>query len=63
MSVDKVNENRETRLDITWDKLIYDSEVEIESCKDKISKLRKSIEFFKKQESMGIPFPRLSNKT
>jgi hypothetical protein len=55
----KVNSDR----DVTWHKLIEDSEYEIEACKDKISKLRKSIDFFKKQSSLGIDFPRLQNKT
>lgn len=67
MSIDIVKKNHQdsvTRnIDITWKKLINDSETEIKTCKDKISKLRKSIGFFKKQDSLGIEFPRLNDKT
>ena len=67
MRVDKVNENTDksvhTDVDITWTRLISDSESEIAACKDKISKLRKSIGFFKKQSELGMQFPRLGDKT
>jgi len=67
MRVDKVKENQQAEttigVDITWNKLIFDAEREIDSCKDKISKLRKSLTFFKKQKSLGLEFPRLGNKT
>jgi hypothetical protein len=67
MPLDKVKENDaisiEDGLDITWNRLIKDAESEIKNCKDKISKLRKSIGFFKKQESLGLSFPSLKEKT
>jgi len=67
MSTDNCKEKDEIQksspVDITWSKLIVDAEHEIDACKDKISKLRKSIGFFRKQESLGLEFPRLGNKT
>jgi hypothetical protein len=67
MEQDKVNEKTGKLVvkeqDITWDKLVRDSEYEISFCKEKISKLRKSIGFFKKQAALGIQFPRLHDKT
>jgi hypothetical protein len=50
MSTHKVNE-------ITWSTLIKDSETAIQTCRDKIKELRKSIVFFKKQQDAGNPFP------
>jgi hypothetical protein len=66
MRVDKVNQNHETRtastVDITWTKLIDDAECEIDLCQDRISKLRKSIRFFEKQESLGLGFPDITKR-
>ena len=45
------------REDITWDILIRDSEIEIAACQRKITELRKSIRFFRKQAEMGMKFP------
>lgn len=67
MALDKVNkienESETTEQDITWEKLIFDSEAKVKSCKEKIASLRKSIIFFKKQASIGNEFPRLHKKT
>lgn len=61
MSVDKTQEkianDVRSNLDINWQSLIIDSESEIAACKDRISRLRKSIVFFKRQEADGVPFP------
>jgi len=43
--------------DITWSDAIERSEIEIRVCQDRIKILRKSLYFFKKQESLGVPFP------
>jgi predicted nucleic acid-binding Zn-ribbon protein len=67
MSVDKINKKIEvgqtTGVDITWERLIDDSQNEIDACKERITKLHKSIDFFMKQASLGIRFPRLDHKT
>lgn len=42
---------------ISWDVLIADSEAAIQAYTHKISQLRKSIRFFKKQKQAGSPFP------
>jgi hypothetical protein len=61
MSVDncQVKSSTEIRsnVDITWNRLISDSEKEILACKDKVKNLRKAIKFFKSQEEYGVPFP------
>ncbi|MGA8090095.1 MAG: hypothetical protein WCA10_22685 [Terracidiphilus sp.] len=66
MRVDNVNPIREidasSSVDITWNRVISDAECEIKTYKDKINKLRKSINFFKKQQSLGLEFPRLRDK-
>ena len=41
----------------SWNELITDSEAKIKTCQSQIDALSKSIVFFKKQESLGIPFP------
>ncbi len=50
-------------VDITWRKLIIDSENEILSCQDRIHKLRKAIRFFTHQERSGVDFPSGKKKT
>ena len=66
MRLDKVNDKRqdstEKNVDITWKKLIDDSAREIEVCRDKISRLRKSIVFFSNQDAQGVPFPALGKE-
>jgi len=57
MSTDNVNNKKQKQQDITWDALVRESEVRIQAYRRQISDLRKSIIFFKKQESLGIPFP------
>ena len=59
----EIHKEQSIEQDVTWTKLIHDSEAEIEACKDRISRLRKSIVFFTKQDELGIRFPRLSDKT
>ena len=56
MSRDNVNDEQSTK-DITWETLIAASESQIDACREKISILRKSLNFFKKQASIGAPFP------
>jgi len=57
MSTDNVNVEEKGKTDTTWSELIEGSELEIRACREKINALRKSIIFFKKQQSMGVPFP------
>jgi hypothetical protein len=57
MSIDIVNAKGLTKKDITWDSLVSDSESQIKVYRQKIEELRKSIKFFKKKASLGVPFP------
>jgi hypothetical protein len=56
MSTHKVN-------DSSWETLIADSEMAIETYRDKIASLRKSLVFFKKQRETGAPFPLKSEES
>jgi hypothetical protein len=50
MSTHKVNDG-------TWNALIEGAEETIQTCRDRIKDLKKSIVFFKKQKEAGAPFP------
>lgn len=60
MSRDKskpqMNEENEKK-DITFDALVTYTEAQIKTHQNKIKELRKSLVFFKKQASLGVPFP------
>jgi hypothetical protein len=55
MSTHKSNKN-------TWEILIKGSEEAIQTCRDRIKELNKSLIFFKKQKEAGVPFPYETNK-
>ena len=57
MPIDKVNPENRQRQDITWSVLIGESEARMRACRKELCELRKSIIFFIKQESSGVPFP------
>jgi uncharacterized protein (DUF342 family) len=57
MSIDNVNGEQKIKKDITWEELIEHSEAQIRACRERISKLRKSLTFFKKLAKEGVPFP------
>lgn len=57
MSTDNVKYEEKTKIGITWNALIQESESEIRSCREKIAKLRKSVVFFKKQLESDVAFP------
>ena len=57
MPIGNVNDEHNTKQDITWDVCAKQAENEIEACREKIAKLRKSLRFFKKQAEDGVPFP------
>jgi hypothetical protein len=57
MSTDNVKSKKSTRDSVTWNSLIMESESQIAICRKKIRDLSKSLRFFKKQESSGVPFP------
>ena len=57
MSLDKVNCEHLAKQDTTCSELISYSESQIEEWQQKIRDFIKSIVFFKKQESSGVPFP------
>lgn len=60
MSRDNVNSKDEAKQDITWQDVIRDSEALILEHRGKIKELRKSLKFFKKKASEGIPYPGFS---
>ncbi len=55
MSRDNVHNKHKGNKDITWEALIKYSESEIEACREKIKRLRKSIVFFNKQAVSRVP--------
>jgi hypothetical protein len=57
MSTDNVNSEQNRKKDITWEELIEYSESEIRACREKIAKLRNSLNFFRQRAKEGIPFP------
>jgi hypothetical protein len=57
MSRDNTRSEKIGKQDITFDSLISDTEARIMEYEHKIKMLRKSLIFFKKQASSGIPFP------
>ena len=57
MSRDNVKSEETVQQDILWSQLINDAEMRISRYKKEIERLKKSIGFFKKQESDGVPFP------
>ena len=56
MSLDKVNGKDMSKKDIDWTDLIAYSEDEIRVYQAKIKKVRKSLNFFKKQADSGVAF-------
>jgi hypothetical protein len=61
MSVDERNSKSKAKQDTTWGDLIKEAQSQIEKHQSKILALRKSIKYFKKEESSGVPFPELPN--
>jgi hypothetical protein len=57
MSRDVVKGEQNSKKHITFETLVTDTEARIEEYQGKIKALRKSLVFFKKQESSGVPFP------
>jgi hypothetical protein len=57
MSRDNYKHEKNTKKDINWIVLIQHTEAEIKTYSEKLSSLRKSLNFFKKQDSLGVPFP------
>ena len=57
MSRDICQGKKTSSVDISWEKLIRDSEQEIELAKEKIKQLSSSIRFFKKKQAVGEKFP------
>jgi hypothetical protein len=57
MSRDKIKGKITPKQDTGWESLISASESQIEDCRKKITLLRKSLIFFKKQRDTGIQFP------
>ena len=57
MSIDTVKHEHKTKKDVDWGDLVEHSESEIRAHQEKIKELRKSLSFFKKQASCGVPFP------
>jgi hypothetical protein len=57
MSTDNVKGEGNKNIDINWDALIEHSESQIAEHSKRIKELRKSLLYFKKQVSAGIPFP------
>ena len=66
MRQDNVNDNPQDisnePVGITWEKLIDDANHEVKICRDKITRLRKSIVFFATQQASGVPFPTLGKE-
>ena len=64
MSIDVVKGKETTNQknvgqDITWERLIRDSQSQIDSYRKMINRLNKSIIFFKKQADSHVPFPKI----
>ncbi len=57
MTADKVNRKTRTPEGVTWATLIRESEARISACRKEMLNLRKSLVFFRKQESSGVKFP------
>lgn len=57
MSLDTVNSEQSGKQDISWEQLIRDSQAKIAEHQKTIVRLRKSLQFFRKQEAAGVPFP------
>jgi hypothetical protein len=57
MSRDKSKGKITPKQDANWESLISASECQIEECRKRIQALRKSLNFFKKQKEMSVPFP------
>jgi len=57
MYIDNVKGKEKGKKDINFETLACDTEARIREYQEKIKALRKSIVFFKKQASSGVPFP------
>jgi hypothetical protein len=57
MSTKHVNNENLANKTSNWDVLIEHSEAKIVEFQKKVYEMRKSLKFFKKQRSSGIPFP------
>lgn len=59
MSRDVCNREQNEKKHVTFETLISDTEARIKEHQSKVKALRKSLVFFKKQASLGIPLPAL----
>jgi len=61
LSDDERSTERDRTENITWNILIQESEAQIKELEDKVSLLRKSLTYFRKQEKSGIQFPKTNH--